>query len=359
MDRDHWLTEQRLEQVLPPGACALVDPVGRLQALLDDRAHAFADLRFGSGDGIDLRLGRRGLLADEAAAFLRGLDAGLLELDELGGVRMRGCHPKPGGGRYSLFTANAYGGDLHVSINLEYLIQLGTVCELLAFHGWSGPDVDVEVGEYDALAHVGKRVVLAMEAKARIEGPDSLTALWDSLLDFSAAGSSPAPVGNHARKYVELLRLTESGPVVVWLVAAQARWATLATRVGSHISFQPAGGVDHDAVLSLTGTRMPEPPACPVRLTANIAHALDVGRLTELDGQQRCYEFPWADERDLDSFTLQVRRHLHLYDLSHPRPWKWRAATSGGSALSPIGPDHRDGTALLLLRLNTEPVPSG
>jgi hypothetical protein len=35
---------------------------------------------------IELRLGRRGLLADEAAAFPRGLDAGVLELDELMGI---------------------------------------------------------------------------------------------------------------------------------------------------------------------------------------------------------------------------------------------------------------------------------
>src|SRR5262249_40517949 len=159
-------------------------------------ALAFAESRFGSGDGIDFRLGRRGLLADQAAAFLRGIDGGLLELDELGGVRVRGCRPKPGGGRYSLFAANWYGGGFHVSINLEYLIQLGAVCELLAFYGWPGSDVDFEVGEFDALGHNGERVVLAMEAKARIDGPDSLSGLWQSFLEFASAGSPPSPVGN-------------------------------------------------------------------------------------------------------------------------------------------------------------------
>jgi hypothetical protein len=358
LDRDHWLDHERFEQVLPPGAFALVDPVGRLQALLDDRARAFAELRFGSGDGIDLRLGRRGLVADEAAVFLRGLDAGLLQLDEVGGVRVRGCRPKLGGGRYSLFTANTCVGDLHVSINLEYLIQLGAVCELLTFHGWPGSDVEVEVGEYDALAHDGERVVLAMEAKARIDGPDSLSALWHSFLDFAAAGSPPDAVSNHSRKYVELLRLTESGPVVVWLVAAQARWATVATRVDSHICFQPADGVDHATVVGLTARhlsfeparapepatvvglpdiQLPEPPPRPLGLAANVAHALDVGRLTEYDGQPRCYEFPWSDERELDTFALELRRQLRCSDLTHARPWKWRAETSGGSALSPLG----------------------
>jgi hypothetical protein len=145
------------------------------------------------------------------------------------------------------------------------------------------------------------------------------------------------PVGNHARKYVELLRLTESGPVVVWLVAAQARWATVATRVDSHICFQPAGGVDHATVVALAGARLPQLRRRSLHLTANLAHALNVCRLTEFDGQQRCYEFPWRDERQLDRFVLELRQELHLYDLAHARPWKWRAETSGGSALSPSG----------------------
>lgn len=52
-------------------------PVTRLQGLLDDCAAAFVEARFVTRDGIDLRLGRRGRLTDEAASFLRALDAGI------------------------------------------------------------------------------------------------------------------------------------------------------------------------------------------------------------------------------------------------------------------------------------------
>jgi hypothetical protein len=122
MDEDYWAQQDLPAQVLAPGAVPVADAVGRMQEMLDARAPVFAEWRFGSREGIELRAGRRGLLADEAACFLRALDAGLLVLDDVGGIRIEACRPKPGGGRYQLFSANRYGGDLYVSLNLEYLI---------------------------------------------------------------------------------------------------------------------------------------------------------------------------------------------------------------------------------------------
>jgi hypothetical protein len=224
-----------------------------------------------------------------------------------------------------------------VALNLEYLIQLGASCELVAFYGWPNVDVEVEVGEFDALAHGGDRVVLAMEAKARIDGPDSLSGLWRSFVDFAASDSAPAPLGNHARKYVELLRLTESGPVVVWLVAAQARWVARARRVGSHIDFEPFATVDRGAVIDEIVPRSVEPPDRQAAVAASVGFALDVARLTELDGQQRCYEFPWTDRDGLDAFIIELRELIRSSGLAHVRAWKWRAESSGGLPLSPSG----------------------
>jgi hypothetical protein len=337
MGPDYWASAEAPDQVLPPGAEPVAEPVRRLQGLLDQRAAAFAEARFGTRDGIDLRLGRRGLLPDEAASFLRAFDAGLLEIDETGGVRVNGCRPKPGGGRYSLFSANRYGGDLYVSLNLEYLIQLGAACELIAFHGWSGDEVEFEVGEFDALAHTEGRVVLAMEAKTRVSGPDSLTSLWHAFIESGSAESPPEPVDNHSRKYVELLRLTEAGPVVLWLVAAQARWASLATRVDSHVEFAPFQGVDRHEVGDNVSSRHDE-PVTPGRPPApNVDHALELARLTEWDGQQRCYEFPWRNEGELDAFGRELRAGVDLAGLKHSRAWKWCAERSTGPALSPSG----------------------
>jgi hypothetical protein len=38
-----------------------------------------------------------------------------------------------------------------VSINLEYLIQIGASAELVLDHGWSPADIDFERGEFDAV----------------------------------------------------------------------------------------------------------------------------------------------------------------------------------------------------------------
>ncbi len=48
MDFDPWDSENRQEQVLAPGAELIVDPVGRLQSLLDARIGAFAEPQRGA-----------------------------------------------------------------------------------------------------------------------------------------------------------------------------------------------------------------------------------------------------------------------------------------------------------------------
>lgn len=52
---------------------------------------------------------------------------------------------------------------LRVALSLEYSIQFGAICELVPFHGWPVPDVEVDVGESDAVAQPWRR-------KARIAG---------------------------------------------------------------------------------------------------------------------------------------------------------------------------------------------
>lgn len=84
-----------------------------------------------------------------------------------------------------------------------------------------------------------------MEAKARIEGPDSLSALWRSFVELASRDALPDPMDNHSRK---LLRLAEAGPVVLWLVAAQARWPALATRVDARIELEPLDGVERKGI---------------------------------------------------------------------------------------------------------------
>ncbi|WP_369192243.1 hypothetical protein [Streptomyces sp. R08] len=201
--------------------------VGRLEVLLQAWAVGFAAVR---SDVVspDLAASRRGLRADEAAGFLAALDARVLHVDSAGFVVPQAFRPKPSGGRYALFSRSGRG----VAVNLEYLIQMAAAAELLVDHGVAGEDLCFEQGEFDAVVEdSGGLPVLAMEAKARVEGTDGLLELLNSLLRLGVNPQAAART-NHRRKYAALLDMTAGGPVVLWLVANGARWAFDA-RVGA------------------------------------------------------------------------------------------------------------------------------
>jgi hypothetical protein len=221
-----------------------------------------------------------------------------------------------------------------VSLNTVYLIQIGGAAELVTKWGWHPDEVMFVVGGYDALCEVAGRPVLAMEAKARIEGPDSLSALFRSFVRFSQLDEPPEPIDNHSRKYVELLRLAESGGVTLLLVAAGARWTLKAVREESRIRFE---AVD-------TPRRPDDSPTPAVRvgtdpvLRAELDHAVAVATLTERDGAQRVYEFPWRTEGEVQDFRSAVASQCLAAGLRHARPWVWRLS-SGGRPLTRCGRD--------------------
>lgn len=194
--------------------------VGRLHGLLQDWAVGFARGRPDVGSS-DLAWPRRGLLPDEAGSFLRALDHGLVAVDGAGFSTLPTIRPKKPQGRYALLSKLGSG----VSINLEYLIQIGATAELVLDHGWPPDSLDFERGEFDAVVYdPDGRVCLAMEAKARVTGADSL----ESMLRFWFRAIADPQLdlrNNSGRKLLELKRLCSSGPVVVWLVAEGARWS--------------------------------------------------------------------------------------------------------------------------------------
>lgn len=122
-----------------------------------------------------------------------------------------------------------------MSVNLEYVVQVGAAHELAQELGWSAGEFDFEHGEFDAVGY-GKTgsPVLAMEAKARASGQDSLEKLVRSWLEFSRDPTASKD-NNAGRKWVELGRLCMHGPVRVWLVADGARWALAARRLASMV----------------------------------------------------------------------------------------------------------------------------
>ena len=169
-----------------------------------------------------LKHGRRGLHPDECASFLRGLDLRLLHVDSAGFVVPLCAEPKPNQTPYALCCEDGEG----VGVNLEYVIQLGVLCEMSYAHGRPKQQLRMELGEFDAAAlrPDGTPRVL-MEAKARAtDHADSLERLLLKWLAY-AEGPCPSRGENAANKYVELLAVAERvGPVEVLLAAAGARW---------------------------------------------------------------------------------------------------------------------------------------
>lgn len=125
----------------------LDESVPQLRTLLEERAHGFASMR---DDILSATIvwPRRGLLPDESASFLRAVANGIAEVDHAGFVTMPTVKPKMPPGRYALFSKSGSG----VSLNLEYLIQVGATAELILDHGWVPHHVEFERGPFDALA---------------------------------------------------------------------------------------------------------------------------------------------------------------------------------------------------------------
>lgn len=303
----------------------------RLQAFLTEWSKEFAHQKLGTRD-VEFRIGRRGLLPDEAQSFLTALENGQIVVDNAGYVSPKFCQPKPGGGRYSLFSVNTYTGELYISLNTEYLIHIGAAAELVREQGWSSEEVLLEVGEFDATGVVDGRTVLAMEAKARVSGPDSLSSLLGSFIKFGSEAQPPSPTDNHSRKYVELLRLTETGPVVLSLVAASARWALTAVRVGNRVELAERQNTQRPEGFECAVEKSrPAPPA------PDINHACAIAALTEHDGAQRTYEYPWRSLDEAAEFRKRLAAEIRERGLIHAQSWLWSAETSGGQALSPSG----------------------
>ncbi|GAA4124024.1 hypothetical protein GCM10022415_29760 [Knoellia locipacati] len=208
--------------------------VAELQSLLSGWAEAFCAAR----DDVEspgLRTSSRGLLRDEAQSFLRAIKDGAVRVTDTGHFMVTCVRAKPNGGVYSLLSKSGDG----VALNLEYVIQAGATAELARDHGWLTEALDFERGEFDAFGYgPDGRVLLAMEAKCRARGTDSVEKLLREWLRLSEAGAAGAPT-NAGRKYAELLRLCEAGTVVVWLVAANLRWAFSATTDDARLFLRP------------------------------------------------------------------------------------------------------------------------
>lgn len=232
------------DQVLGAGQEPVRDPVARVDAMFGGWAVGFAAER-ADVETADFTVGSRGWHPDECAALLRGLDTRRLHIDSAGYAWPLCAEPKPGQVRYSLCCKSGSG----VTVNLEYLIQLGAVAELNQLYGWPSERLRVEPGEFDAagLDDSGTSVLL-MEAKCRAtdsrSSADTLEKLLRLWLAYSREGP-PARGSNAANKYLYLRERVMDGPVTVLLVAAGARWWLRATGRGDAVVFDEASPLEY------------------------------------------------------------------------------------------------------------------
>lgn len=220
--------------------------LARLRTMLESWAEGFAAARPDVESAL-ITWPRRGLHPDEAAGFLAALDRAEITVDPAGYVNLAQVRPKTPAGRYALFSRSGPG----VAINLEYLIQIGTACELVREWGWPADAVNFERGEFDAFGHEpdSDRIVLAVEAKARMTGADSLAKLLRAWVLTAIARSVPA-ADNAGRKYAQLQALCAAGPVLVWLVAAGRRWAFRAVDAAGHPDLTPIPDVSYERAVA-------------------------------------------------------------------------------------------------------------
>ena len=323
-------------QLVPPGAVLIDEPIPRFSELIATPAVEFCKKRY--GHNVELRFNKRGLHPDDTAAFIRAVEGRHIELTGMGSFRITSCKPKPGGNRYSLFTENRWNDDFYVSLNTENLIHFGAASELHSAYDWAPDQIDVEVGEFDARASIGGRVALLMEAKARIRGSDSLALLLESFLTFAKQPEPPEAKCNHSRKYVELLKQTEAGPILLWLVAAGARWCFIATRVADRIELEETASPSFSNAEALLRDRE-EKKVKKFIAKPIIEHAVARALLTEIDTRQRVYEHSWHSKDEIYEFISSLKKALKAEGFEHVQPWVWTAETSTGAALTPFGGD--------------------
>lgn len=139
-------------QLLPAGSVEVLSPVSRMRSLLEAWAVGFAARR-ADVIGPTLAVGSRGLHPDECASFLRALDSLQLHVDSAGYVTPLAARRKAIGGRYALCCKSGTG----VTVNTEYIIQLGGVGELVTTWQWEPYNLQVEMTEFDIVGYSAER----------------------------------------------------------------------------------------------------------------------------------------------------------------------------------------------------------
>jgi len=189
-----------------------------------------------------------GIGKDEASAFMRAVDHGIVELGEAGGFSIPGA-------RASSSNLHLVGREAdHVKLHNEVLIHVGSYAELVLVHGWperqlvfdpfmSGAALDLwGYSTPPSSKWSDGQVVFVAEAKSRVGGGDGLGNLRKAL-EMKQRDAAAEVSGGHERKWAEILafaqQLTDE-PLVLLLVADGARWWFRVTAEGEVMHMEPS-----------------------------------------------------------------------------------------------------------------------
>jgi hypothetical protein len=206
------------------------------------------------------------VLADqEAAAFLRAVDAGIARLEPGGTCRLLGLSAMSRRQPYQLFSSYE-GGAANPGTVLtwswrELFTQIAFAAELVLDHGWPGRAVQLEVDHLDVAAGdpamITTRPLLAAEAKVTDMGRSGLLAMMAVFAELNGT-ATPALVPqdvyvNAERKYGSLQKLR---PMVFVEVAPGVRRAHDLEHLGDgRILFRRRGTIPCPEELDRVGHR--------------------------------------------------------------------------------------------------------
>jgi hypothetical protein len=199
---------------------------------------------------------------DEARAFFRGIEGGVISVDKHGYVSFLESGAPPRWGPLWLLRRNsASAPETTVHVWWELLTQIMAFVELVLDHGWQprrvGVDIDADTFDVGMFAEGGEDVLIAGEVKPTSAGLAKLLAEMRSCAEMGCSAGTRHATDGH-KKYLGLRRVQ---PEFFWAVAPGVRSLFRVRVSGDRAALEPVEGLPTPATVTRRSkTRGPAAP---------------------------------------------------------------------------------------------------